>query len=165
MCSTLRPRSNSNTRRPLSVSSFAAHPPDIPEPTTIASKLVDCIALMLRHRRGNGAPMEEPSLGGPCRYNEWLFGEKAIREIQAGDQIYVDEVAFGPDDAPAVLHLGFVVRDPGHVARGAAFFRPTDRMGRRNHGHRRHRLAVLRRPHRGPCLRRTALAGCAACVR
>src|SRR5688500_4080967 len=42
MCSTFRPRSSSRTRRPFSVSSLAAHPPEIPEPTTIASNSPDC---------------------------------------------------------------------------------------------------------------------------
>src|SRR4051812_40820131 len=47
MCSTLRPRSSSSTRSPFSVSSLAAQPPEIPEPTTIASYSVDCIASSL----------------------------------------------------------------------------------------------------------------------
>src|SRR5262245_40569 len=47
MCSMLRPRSSSNTRSPFSVSSFAAQPPEMPEPTTIASYSVDCIASSL----------------------------------------------------------------------------------------------------------------------
>src|SRR5690348_12013124 len=33
-----RPRSSSRTLRPFSVSSFAAQPPEMPEPMTIASK-------------------------------------------------------------------------------------------------------------------------------
>src|SRR5687767_10631812 len=37
MCSTLRPRSRRRTRRPRSVSSLAAQPPEMPEPTTMAS--------------------------------------------------------------------------------------------------------------------------------
>src|SRR5215211_6407005 len=45
MCSTLRPRSSSSTRSPFSVSSFAAHPPDIPDPTTIASYSGFCISM------------------------------------------------------------------------------------------------------------------------
>ncbi len=40
--------------------------------------------------------MEEPSGGAPCRYNEWLFGEK----IEADVHDHGDEVAFGSDDAP-----------------------------------------------------------------
>src|SRR5438309_1309554 len=37
MCSMFRPRSSSRTERPLSVSSLAAQPPEIPDPTTMAS--------------------------------------------------------------------------------------------------------------------------------
>src|SRR4051812_37048716 len=37
MCSTLRPRSRTSVFSPFSQSSFAAQPPEIPEPTTIAS--------------------------------------------------------------------------------------------------------------------------------
>src|SRR6266496_3744423 len=44
MCSIFRPRSSRRTRRPFSVSSLAAHPPEIPDPTTIASYVVDCTA-------------------------------------------------------------------------------------------------------------------------
>src|SRR5215218_6414065 len=51
MCSTLRPRSSSSTRSPFSVSSLAAQPPEIPDPTTIASYSVDCIASSLPLRR------------------------------------------------------------------------------------------------------------------
>src|SRR5205085_11962631 len=44
MCSMFFPRSSRRTRRPFSVSSLAAHPPEIPDPTTIASYVVDCTA-------------------------------------------------------------------------------------------------------------------------
>src|ERR1700687_3079354 len=37
---TLRPRSSTSVFSPFSHSSFAAHPPEMPEPTTIASKEV-----------------------------------------------------------------------------------------------------------------------------
>src|SRR5205085_9378001 len=37
MCSMFLPRSSSSTVRPRSVSSLAAHPPEIPDPTTMAS--------------------------------------------------------------------------------------------------------------------------------
>src|SRR5215204_1268941 len=47
MCSTLRPRSSRSTRSPFSVNSFAAHPPEIPDPTTIASYSDDCIVSSL----------------------------------------------------------------------------------------------------------------------
>src|SRR6185503_7574382 len=43
MFSTLRPRSRSSTRRPFSVSSLAAQPPEMPDPTTIASYSDACI--------------------------------------------------------------------------------------------------------------------------
>src|SRR6266446_6349715 len=44
MCSMFLPRSSNRTRSPFSVSSLAAHPPEIPDPTTIASYVVDCTA-------------------------------------------------------------------------------------------------------------------------
>src|SRR6266550_6192237 len=44
MCSMFFPRSSNRTRSPFSVSSLAAHPPEIPDPTTIASYVVDCTA-------------------------------------------------------------------------------------------------------------------------
>src|SRR5256885_15638682 len=44
MCSMFFPRSSRRTRSPFSVSSLAAHPPEIPDPTTIASYVVDCTA-------------------------------------------------------------------------------------------------------------------------
>src|SRR5262249_47002574 len=48
-------------------------------------------------------------------------------------------------DVPAVLRLGRVVRDHGHVARlDAAFLGRADRPGRRHDGRRRDHLAVLR---------------------
>src|SRR5688572_25535372 len=40
-CLTMRPRSSTSVLRPFSVSSLAAHPPLIPEPTTIASNEFD----------------------------------------------------------------------------------------------------------------------------
>src|SRR5262245_45861073 len=40
MCSTLRPRSSTSVLRPLSHSSLAAQPPVMPEPTTMASKVL-----------------------------------------------------------------------------------------------------------------------------
>src|ERR1700686_493489 len=43
MCSMFLPRSSMSTRRPFSVSSLAAHPPEIPDPTTIASYSGFCI--------------------------------------------------------------------------------------------------------------------------
>src|SRR5687767_15968425 len=43
MCSTFLPRSRRTTRRPRSVNSLAAQPPEIPEPTTMASKVVSCV--------------------------------------------------------------------------------------------------------------------------
>src|SRR5688500_16800554 len=39
MCRRLRPRSSTSVFSPRSVSSFAAQPPDMPEPTTIASNV------------------------------------------------------------------------------------------------------------------------------
>src|SRR5690348_3720835 len=39
-----RPRSSSSTVRPCSVSSFAAQPPEIPEPTTMASYVVSVMS-------------------------------------------------------------------------------------------------------------------------
>src|SRR5579863_10207661 len=39
MCSTGRPRSRTRVRRPFSQSSLAAHPPEIPDPMTMASKV------------------------------------------------------------------------------------------------------------------------------
>src|SRR5258705_9941583 len=47
MCSTLRPRSSRRTRSPFSVSSFAAQPPEIPDPTTIASYSEACTVASL----------------------------------------------------------------------------------------------------------------------
>src|SRR6266849_8339749 len=43
MCSMFLPRSSMSTRRPFSVSSLAAQPPEIPDPTTIASYSGFCI--------------------------------------------------------------------------------------------------------------------------
>src|ERR1700680_2925397 len=40
MWTTFRPRSRTSVLSPFSQSSLAAHPPEIPEPTTIASKVV-----------------------------------------------------------------------------------------------------------------------------
>src|SRR5436190_3462612 len=50
MCSMFLPRSSRRTLRPFSVSSLAAHPPEIPEPTTIASYCVDCIRFLVWER-------------------------------------------------------------------------------------------------------------------
>src|SRR4051812_19113273 len=47
MCSMFFPRSSMSTRRPFSVSSFAAHPPEIPEPTTIASYVAVLLLFVL----------------------------------------------------------------------------------------------------------------------
>jgi hypothetical protein len=41
ICSTWWPRSSINVFNPFSHNSFAAHPPEIPEPTTIASKVYE----------------------------------------------------------------------------------------------------------------------------
>src|SRR5690242_5129220 len=47
MCSIFLPRSSSRTLSPFSVSSLAAHPPEIPDPTTIASYVVLCTRFLL----------------------------------------------------------------------------------------------------------------------
>src|SRR3954469_23022661 len=78
MCSMFLPRSSIRTFRPFSVSSLAAQPPEIPEPTTIASYCVDCIRALvwkrefayvcqthgkiclLRKRRAIGVPLGNP---------------------------------------------------------------------------------------------------------
>src|SRR4028118_589060 len=48
MCSTLRPRSSTRVFNPFSQSSFAAHPPVMPEPITMASKVFCCAPFKLR---------------------------------------------------------------------------------------------------------------------
>src|SRR6185503_11837570 len=47
MCSMFLPRSSISTRSPRSVNSFAAQPPEMPEPTTMASKTSDWSCIML----------------------------------------------------------------------------------------------------------------------
>src|SRR5207244_4824477 len=54
MCSMFLPRSSTRTRRPFSVSSLAAQPPDIPDPTTIASYSCVCIWSSLLVQRDDG---------------------------------------------------------------------------------------------------------------
>src|SRR6476620_7551745 len=71
MCSMFFPRSSNRTRSPFSVSSFAAHPPEIPDPTTMASYDVDCTlpsaaedsarALILFDRRGTWQELRRPA--------------------------------------------------------------------------------------------------------
>src|SRR5688500_5723756 len=58
MCSTLRPRSRTSVLSPLSDSSLAAHPPEMPEPMTIASKLVfgDWLISLALSPSGHGQP-------------------------------------------------------------------------------------------------------------
>src|SRR4051794_12754675 len=80
MCSTLRPRSSSSTRSPFSVSSLAAQPPEIPDPTTIASYSVDCIAPSL--------PVE-PSSNMRCRRRAGERGGRLQRELE----LHLDPVA------------------------------------------------------------------------
>src|SRR5688500_13294318 len=49
MCRRLRPRSSTSVFSPRSVSSFAAQPPDMPEPTTMASNV---FAVVMSDRPG-----------------------------------------------------------------------------------------------------------------
>src|SRR5690242_5905598 len=71
----LRPRSSSSVFNPRSVSSFAAHPPEMPDPTTIASYSVDSIAprtcwidgALPRVERHRGVPGEYVARSGGCR--------------------------------------------------------------------------------------------------
>src|ERR1044071_9890325 len=68
MCSMFLPRSSSRTLRPFSVSSLAAQPPEIPEPTTMASYCVDCI-----------------------RFLVWESERDDLRHLHAPDNLSVDE--------------------------------------------------------------------------
>src|SRR5688500_9861367 len=78
MCSILRPRSSRNTRSPFSVSSFAAQPPEIPDPTTIASYWGDCtpssiamngnVSRISRAGFGMARYVVEPQLGSGMAY-------------------------------------------------------------------------------------------------
>src|SRR5215831_16684945 len=94
MCSMFFPRSSSSTLRPLSESSFAAHPPEIPEPTTIASYVVLCTCclpsleipvLQLTDRKIRGASCErhirERWIHARCRYHARPIGDEDVRRI------------------------------------------------------------------------------------
>src|SRR5215216_3189165 len=67
-CFTMRPRSSTRVLRPLSVSSFAAHPPLMPEPTTIASN--EFCSMLLS---GTHAPLLTP----PKQRRPCTFGKKS----------------------------------------------------------------------------------------
>jgi glucose/arabinose dehydrogenase len=63
----LRPRSSNRTRRPFSVRSLAAQPPEIPDPTTIASYAEDCTASSVIVAQVN-APGPWPDASGTPRF-------------------------------------------------------------------------------------------------
>src|SRR5687768_13088031 len=65
MCSTLRPRSSTRVLSPLSHSSFAAQPPEIPEPMTIASKVGAGWRTRLTYGGGGRAASADVHFNGP----------------------------------------------------------------------------------------------------
>src|SRR5678816_3559257 len=90
----LRPRSRRSTVRPRSVSSLAAHPPEIPEPTTIASYVG---WVMTRSSDGaDGDRLLERAKRVPGRLE--LVGDES-RETPIGE---------GPGDRPVVELLALV---------------------------------------------------------
>src|SRR6266516_6148636 len=87
MCSMFLPRSSMSTRSPFSVSSFAAHPPEIPEPTTIASKLLFCTASSLGFEdfsygyRAHPRPPRRANMSREDRGGHMVPGGKDCRQL------------------------------------------------------------------------------------
>src|SRR3954452_15609838 len=106
MCWTLRPRSRTSVVSPFSHSSFAAQPPEMPEPMTIASNEVSAIrrvssTLGIRdahraHRRFRYSPPSQRSANAnrvTCSSHslhdeharQLLLGEKRVRSWIGGE--------------------------------------------------------------------------------
>src|SRR5205085_756056 len=115
MCSMFLPRSSMSTVRPFSVSSFAAQPPEMPDPTTIASYVVLCT-------------LEVPP--GELPYGEVRCsgGESHVRQRRIYARRRGHTRAVGDEDVRCVPHL--IVRVEHRVlrtrthARGAHLVNP-----------------------------------------
>src|ERR687892_585149 len=83
MCSTLRPRSSSRTRSPFSVSSLAAQPPEMPDPTTMASNWVACMAPLVTRSAPRASPLAYRSCGRESTVGDArLLGERHLEALR-----------------------------------------------------------------------------------